>query len=67
MLSDEEKINFKLALTELSNKYSIPVIFSLTDKYQNMQVWNHFNHIATNQSASIFSHDISDILMENLT
>lgn len=66
MISNKEKNNFELTLNELSNKYSIPIIHSLIDKYQDMPVWNHFNHIASNQSASIFSYDISTIAMENL-
>lgn len=66
MLSNDERTNFELTLNELSNKYSIP-IYSLIDKYHGMPVWNHFNHIAMNQSALIYSYDISNIIMENLS
>lgn len=66
MLSNDEKTNFEFTLNELSNKYSIP-IYSLIDKYHGMPVWNHFNHIAMNQSALIYSYDIAIIGMENLS
>jgi len=66
MLTNDEKMNFELTLKEFSNKYSIPV-YSLLDKYHGMDIWSGFNHIAMNQSASIYSRDVAIIGLEILS
>jgi|APSaa5957512535_1039671.scaffolds.fasta_scaffold21639_2 hypothetical protein len=65
MLTNDEKINFELTLKELSDKHSIP-LYSLLDNYHEMEIWSGMNHIAMNQSASIYSRDIAMMGLEVL-
>lgn len=65
MLTDDEKTNFESTLKELSNKHSVP-IYSLLDDYHEVEIWSGMNHIAMNQSASIYSYDVAMIGLDVL-
>lgn len=60
-----EKDNFNLILQNLEDEYDIK-IYDLSHKYQNLSMWKDYGHVAINQSALLYSEDISKIIFTEI-
>ena len=60
-----EKTNerFQLILDEIVSEFDLE-IYSLLDKYSDMEVWGDVTHLAVNPNAIIYSEDIANKIME---
>lgn len=65
LVSDSEKKSFDLILDDLRNSTSLQ-IYSLTDKYSDLDVWRNPTHIVVSKSKSVYSDDISQITLREI-
>jgi len=64
-ISSETKLNFSNILDRISNTYDIK-IYDFSDKYVDEDIWSSPTHVAYNKKSSIFSEDITDIIITEL-
>lgn len=64
-LNDHNRDTFEQILVDLSDEYDIS-IYRLHDKYQDLDVWNDYNHIAMNPASIIFTEDIEEIISKEI-
>lgn len=64
-ISESEKQVFVSILTEISDKYDVPVYF-LHDKYQDLKVWNDNNHVAYGGKNIPHNDDIANIISDHV-
>jgi len=64
-ISDSEKLAFEKILTEIRETNNLE-IYSFTEKYSDLDIWRNPTHIVVSDSASIFSDDITNIILEEL-
>ena len=65
LISPETKSNFSNILDRIRNTYDIK-IYDFSDKYVNENIWFDIEHVAYNKKSSIFSEDITDIIITEL-
>lgn len=65
LVSDSEKKSFDLILDDLRNSTGLQ-IYSLTDKYSELDVWRNPTHIVVSKSKSVYSDDISQITLREI-
>lgn len=64
-IDKNELNNFEIFIQKFAEKNDVPIYF-LHDEYSEMNIWRDTLHIAIHPDASIFSHDISKILLKEL-
>jgi len=64
-VSNEGIIDFKQTLENISNEYEIPIYF-LHDSYFEMEIWRDNVHVAVHEDAQIFTHDVLQIIIQEL-
>ena len=64
-LSTHNKEVYDTILKQISEKYNVK-IYSLDDKYQNLNIWYDYYHVAINQKSLIFSNDIAKLILEEI-
>jgi len=64
-ISQSEKSSFKKILIDITENSHLK-IYSLTEKYSDLEIWRNPTHIVVSDSASIFSDDIANIILEEL-
>lgn len=65
LVSENEKKSFDLILDDLRNSTGLQ-IYSLTDKYSELDVWRNPTHIVVSKSKSVYSDDISQIILREI-
>jgi len=64
-IPEQNKKFFQDILKNISKKYDIPVYY-LHDKYPQLDIWSDPTHIAFNTDSLIYSHDVSELILEEL-
>jgi hypothetical protein len=62
LVSDDEKESFNLILDDLQSSTDLQ-IYSFTDKYSDLDVWRNPTHIVVSKSESVYSDDISQLIL----
>lgn len=63
---DEDDIQiFEGKIQKISDKFNVKV-YHFYDKYADMNIWSDTSHISINQTSSIYSQDISDIILNEI-
>ena len=65
-LTNNDKKNFDLILENISKEYNIP-IYDFTSKYSQLHIWTDMHHVAYNENSSIFSTDILEMILMELS
>ena len=65
-ISENEKQEMLDFLHNLSNEYDIKIIH-LYDKYVDLNVWTDPQHVAYNENSLIFSNDVIQIILEEMS
>ena len=56
---------FEKIITDLEHSTDLE-IYQFTEKYSDLEIWRNPTHIVVSNSASIFSDDIANLILEEL-
>jgi hypothetical protein len=62
-ISDEEIVNYELFLNKISKQNNV---YFLHDKYSDMNIWRDSTHIAINKNTTIYTEDMSRIILDEI-
>jgi hypothetical protein len=65
LVATSEKQAFKKIIIELEKSSNLE-IYRFTEKYSDLEIWRNPTHIVVSKSASIFSDDIANLILEEL-
>jgi hypothetical protein len=57
--------NFNLILEQISDEFDIE-IYSLTDKYADLNIWNDYQHLVLSNESIIYSDDVAKIILSEI-
>tara|TARA_B110000467_G_scaffold20303_1_gene17860 strand:+ start:89 stop:1030 length:942 start_codon:yes stop_codon:yes gene_type:complete len=66
IVPENDKILFSETLENLSQKYGVK-IYDFANSYSNQNIWNDSYHVALNQNSLVYSEDISQMIIEEVT
>ena len=64
-IPDTEKQAFSSSLYEIQNKTGVK-IYSLLDKYADLEIWSDSNHVTRDQKGLIYSQDVAKIIKNEI-
>lgn len=59
------KNSFEETMDSISKKYDVK-IYDLSEKYAELPIWRNWDHVAYNQTALIFTEDVSKIIIKEI-
>jgi len=65
LVSITEKKAFEQIIIDIENSNNLE-IYQFTEKYSDLEIWRNPTHIVISKSASIFSNDIANLILEEL-
>jgi len=65
LVDETEKLSFEKILKEIYVSTNLE-IYSFTEKYSDLEIWRNPSHIVVSKSASIFSDDITNLILDEL-